>query len=229
VPVVSPSCYELLGVPVDAPRDAVSRAWAERREEAHRRLDSLGESELEAIASQLDEAFHILTDPDASRRYRMYRAQLASGRLVAHPTDMVRPPADEVATDPGRPVPTSPAPLADPDEEDAVTTLDEWLPDDEWSDLDDEDDLERQRTEAMAPAFLGSFGLLAQAVLAVPQRSAEPRPFSRRDAPPPWLSLDPPDPEGMEPPVFRTVPGARAPEHPRAGLRPTLDRPPWEK
>lgn len=226
MPVVSPSCYELLGVPVDAPRDDVGRAWADRRTEARRRLGELGEDEIEAITCQLDEAFHILTDQDASRRYRMYRAQLTSSRPLAHPTDFVRAPADEVSTDPGRPVPTA----SDSGGQDAVTTYDEWVPDDEWLQHDEEDEQEQQRTEAMAPAFLGTIGMLAQAVLAVPQRRADAtRPFSRRDAPPPWLAVDPPEPGGVQSPVHRTESRAKAPDSPRAGLRPVPDRPPWEK
>lgn len=76
MPVVSSTCYELLGVPVEAPRDQLELAWTERRREAEGRLGALPAESVEALCAQVDEAFRILADPIRAARYRKYRALL---------------------------------------------------------------------------------------------------------------------------------------------------------
>jgi hypothetical protein len=75
MPVVSATCYELLGVPVEAPIDAIEGAWKLRRREAERRLGALPAEEVEALCARVDEAYRILADPIRADRYRRYRAQ----------------------------------------------------------------------------------------------------------------------------------------------------------
>jgi curved DNA-binding protein CbpA len=88
VRAISASCYELLGVPVDAPRTVLARAWRKRRD------DVLGLQALQPgadsteLLERIDEAFRILADPERARRYRAYRADLArGGRRLAEPAD----------------------------------------------------------------------------------------------------------------------------------------------
>jgi hypothetical protein len=232
MPVVSPSCYELLGVPIDAPRSRLSRAWAERRDSTLGRSDSLDEGDIDAITSRIDEAFQILADGGSARRYRMYRAQLKSGRPLQHPEDLAELAPDQVSTDPGRAVPAPVADLAGPptldqdDEEPIESMTDEW----DVRTFDDEDDLESSRTQAMAPAFLAGLGLLADVVLAIPvgePRTAAPRRHTRAPLPP-W-HLAPPEPERMEPPIDVTAPGRPPPGSARAVTQPGDRRPPWDR
>ncbi len=286
MPVVSPSCYELLGVPVDAPRRTLSRAWAERRRAAVDRADALDEADVDALTARLDEAFRILADPEAARRYRMYRDHVESGRSFVSPHDFASLAPDEVVTHPGvrlpaeiaaldadledtlhepveadaataaaaatdpaavtTPAAAAPAADADPalDVADPDEITDEWElppdPDDGWdvvTPLDDEDDNEVSRTDAMAPAFPGGLGLLADVVLAVPASFASPAdeaapPRRHLRAPlPPW-ALDPPEPDSMQPPVHATTrPSGEPPRRHQLTARtnPGADRPPWER
>jgi hypothetical protein len=229
VPVVSPSCYELLGVPVDAPRSLLDWARSQRRREADQRLGELDGAEVEALSARIDEAFQILADGHRSRRYRVYRAQLDAGRRIVHPEDLSSIGAVERAADPGLDAACElgGGPLVEADDEDAVTTLDEW-------------DVGGEYDEALQPAneptaFPGSLGLLADVVLAAPapgELRAAPRTLGRIEFPP-WLALEAPDPEAMEPPVhyFATTPGTLplAPPSPDRTARPARrDRPPWE-
>ena len=211
MPVVSPSCYELLGVPADAPGSLLEWSRAQRQREIRQRVGELERAEAEALVARIDEAFRILSDPAVSRRYRLYRSQLDAGRRIAHPEDL---------TDP-----------AEEDEGDTVISGDEWQVE---AIFDEDDDIEVQRTEAAAPAFSGALGLLAEVVLAAPapgeRRSA--RRYPTRGAPP-WLDVEPPDAQAVEPPSasFPSVPGSPIPAiHPDPSgrhLNPeTL--PPWE-
>jgi len=213
MPVVSPSCYELLGVPSDAPEPLLDWSRAQRRREAHQRVGELDRVEVDALVARIDEAFRILADPASARRYRLYRAQLDGGRRVTHPEDLSSlGPADE-------------------DEDDTLTSGDEW---DTSSVFDEEDDREVQRTQAAAPAFPPALGLLAEVVLAAPapgERRAARRYPTRRS--PPWLDLDPPEPAalGRRPSPFPSTPGALIPAASGpdpSGHNPNLDLPPWE-
>ena len=100
------------------------------------------------------------------------------------------------------------------DEEDTVTTLDEWDVDGVF---DEEDDIEAQQTQAAAPAYPGGLGLLAEVVLAapIPGRARQPRRFEPRTAPP-WLELDPPDSGALaaHSRAFQSVPGSSIPVAP---------------
>lgn len=137
--VVSANCYELLGVPVHAPRADVARAWRDRRREALQGSPQRSAEEVEALCARLDEAFRTLVDP---RRSALYQAYIAQER---------QPPALEPGPDPLR------TPLARPwqnpqeqlaekidavletgshelPDEDTINTLDEWgTPDGERS------------------------------------------------------------------------------------------------
>ena len=70
--VVSATCYELLGVPVHAPRTEVARAWQDRRREALEGRRQRSNEEVEAFCSKLDEAYRTLVDPERAQRYRLY-------------------------------------------------------------------------------------------------------------------------------------------------------------
>ena len=217
MPVVSQSCYELLGVPADAHGPLLDWSRAQRRREAEQRLGELGKPEVEALVARIDEAFQILSDPAASRRYRQYRSQIDAGRRVAHPEDLSTLSPDEEEAG---------------QEEDTVTTLDEWDVDGVF---DEEDDIEAQKTQAAAPAFPGGLGLLAEVVLAapIPGEGRQPRRFDTRIAPP-WLDLDPPDPAAMTPssPSTQSIPGSSIPAAPGPDPsgRPLEPEhvPPWE-
>jgi len=228
MPVVSPSCYELLGVPVDAPRADLGRAWSERRE-AVTGSEVLDEADVDALAARIDEAFRILSNGSAASRYRIYQAHLKSGAGLGEPRDFGRLPPDQVNTDPGRPVPVADfagPPTLDADDDQIDESIrDEWHIDP----LDEEDEVEASRTEAMAPAFPAALGLLADLVLAVPAgepRSATPRHHAHAPLPP-W-DLDPPEPDAMEPPEA-TRPGKPRPSAARATTQPGSERPPWDR
>lgn len=115
MPVVSASCYELLGVPVDAPPDQLRSAWSRRRNEAQARLERLEAADLEALCARIDEAFQILADPVRAARYRAFRQELdeADTDFDETPTlDDIEPVAQPEAsvTDPGRRAPAGPEP-----------------------------------------------------------------------------------------------------------------------
>ncbi len=107
MPVVSPSCYELLGVPVDAPEDQLRSAWSKRRSEAQRRLDRLAAEDLEALCARIDEAFQILADPVRAARYRAFREELDGAESDSDETPTLEDvpaaefPLDEAPTEPG--------------------------------------------------------------------------------------------------------------------------------
>lgn len=111
--VVSATCYELLGVPVDAPRRDLARAWADRRRALLTEPQSYGEEEVEALCARLDEAFTILSDPEMSRRYRAYMAQRKGAPAAIRPDDMLHPiVAEWSARSTQIPAPAAPAPEA---------------------------------------------------------------------------------------------------------------------
>lgn len=225
MPVVSPSCYELLGVPVDSPRPTLSRAWSERRAEA-RRAGDLDEADVDALTARIDEAFRILSDGGTASRYRIYQSQLQSGLDVGRPEDFGQLPPDQINTDPGRRVPVANlgGPLTLDDDPDTDSITDEWKVDL----LDDDDEAEVSRTEAFAPSFPAALGLLADLVLAVP--AGEPPVLPRRNTRgplPPW-HLMPPDADSMEPPA-PTEPGTATPRRAHAVTQPGLEQPPWER
>lgn len=120
MPVVSATCYELLGVPVEVPTDALESAWKLRRLEAQQRLGALAAEEVEALCARVDEAFRILADPIRSQRYRRYRAHLDGAKRAAlgeaDPTELPEwgHDPDGVLTDPGlRAWPHELAPVTD--------------------------------------------------------------------------------------------------------------------
>ena len=92
MPVLSATCYELLGVPVEAQSDALESAWKLRRLEAQERLGSLAAEEVEALCARVDEAFRILADPIRAARYRRYCEHVEAPKRP--------PPADVDAQDP---------------------------------------------------------------------------------------------------------------------------------
>ncbi len=213
MPVVSPSCYELLGVPSDAPEPLLDWSRAQRRREAHQRVGELDRVEVDALVARIDEAFRILADPASARRYRLYRAQLDGGRRVTHPEDLSSlGPADE-------------------DEDDTLTSGDEWDMPPEWRASYDR---EVQRTLGAARAFRPGGGVVAVVAPAPPApgaRRAARRYPTRRS--PPWLDLDPPEPAalGRRPSPFPSTPGALIPAASGpdpSGHNPNLDLPPWE-
>jgi hypothetical protein len=89
MPVISNDCYELLGVPVDAPRRDIAEAWQRRKRELAERFDGRSPGEIDALLSRLDESFRILVDPERADRYRRYRALQAAGRRATHPEDVL--------------------------------------------------------------------------------------------------------------------------------------------
>ncbi len=103
--VVSATCYELLGVPVEAPARDLESAWKLRRREAERRLGALPAEEVEALCARVDEAFQILADPIRAQRYRRYRAHMEAAEdapsPVPAPDDEWGSDPDAVVTDPG--------------------------------------------------------------------------------------------------------------------------------
>ncbi|MCP4868397.1 MAG: hypothetical protein GY898_06740 [Proteobacteria bacterium] len=230
MPVVSPSCYELLGVPMDSPRPTLSRAWSERRAEVGR-SGSLDEADVDALTARIDEAFRILSDGGTASRYRIYQSQLKAGVGIGRPQDFGQLPPDQINTDPGRRSPLAdfagPPTLDDDADTDEVT--DEWKVDL----LDDEDVNEVSRTDAFAPSFPAALGVLADLVLAVPAGeppAAVPRRHTRAPLPP-W-HLMPPEADAMELPKV-TAPGEPTPSAARAttqpGNRVRAERPPWER
>ncbi|MEE2829129.1 MAG: hypothetical protein VX498_08070 [Myxococcota bacterium] len=72
-------------MPVDAPRDRLTRAWNERREEALLRLGELPDGEVEALLNRLDEAYEILTDSDRTKQYKTYLHQGGDTGAVTGP------------------------------------------------------------------------------------------------------------------------------------------------
>jgi len=107
--VVSASCYELLGVPVQASRADLARAWSEQREQVRKDRSQYSDEEVEALCARIDEAFSILADPDRSARYRAYLAQRDGETTPVRPEDLLHPalassPQDEL------PIPASPPP-----------------------------------------------------------------------------------------------------------------------
>lgn len=233
VPVVSPSCYDLLGVPRDAAPGLLDLAFQRRRGEIRERTGDLPQSDVEAMLARIDEAYRILADPPAARRYHLYRAQVETGLVVADASAFVSLAPDEVATDPGSRGPA--VELAGPIDarQSAPAVEDEWAV---QAVFDEDDDIEVQRTQARAPAFPSALGLLADVVLAAPapgDRASAPRRFSRRDAPP-WLALDPAEPGAMRPPPYSplSIPGSSIPPAASPGLVRHAarrdDRPPWE-
>ena len=243
MPVVSPSCYELLGVPVRAEEREVGRAWRDRRAEALHRQADLDSDEILALSARLDEAFSILSDPIRSRHYRLYQSQLRSGRKIVHPEDFALLAPDSRATEPGvlaslPELEAMASPYGDADEdEDAVQTLDEWD-----TEAPEEESLDAERT---ARAALGEgpvlstprLGLMADVVLAVPLPGSPGSARSgadRRPAEAPWLALDAPDPEQMQPPVHAppaSRPGVSAalPSSSSSTVKRPPERPPWQK
>ncbi len=107
--VVSASCYELLGVPVQASRADLARAWSQERTRVRQDRSEYSEEEIEALCSRIDEAFAILSDPDRSARYRAYLAQRRGESSPIRPEDMLNP-SLEADEDPELPVPPSPPP-----------------------------------------------------------------------------------------------------------------------
>lgn len=213
MPVVSPSCYELLGVPADAPGSLLEWSRAQRRREASQRLGELAPVEVDALVARIDEAFRILADPGVARRYRLYRSQLDADHHIGHPEDLAATPSED-------------------DDDDTLTSDHEWQVE---AVFDEEDDIELQKTQGAAPAFSGALGLLAEVVLAAPapgQRRAGRR-YPTRGAPP-WLDVDPPEPAALPAPTasFRSVPGSSIPAPPGpdpSGRHPTPETlPPWE-
>lgn len=132
--VVSATCYELLGVPVDAPRRDLARAWSDRRRALLSEPQSYGEEEVEALCARLDEAFTILSDPEMSKRYRAYLAQSKGAPAAIRPDDMLHPiVAEWSARSTQIPAPAAPAPEAGGEE--GLSMPPPWLgrtvPDDE--------------------------------------------------------------------------------------------------
>jgi hypothetical protein len=83
--VLSPSCYELLGVPADAPRPTLGRAWSTRRSLLLQRVGNLPVRDVDALVARLDESFQILADPAKARRYRQYQA---ADRMPTTPAEL---------------------------------------------------------------------------------------------------------------------------------------------
>ncbi len=85
--VVSATCYELLGVPVHAPRTEVARAWHDRRREALDAGRQRSVEEVEALCARLDEAYRTLVDPHRAQRYRIYVDQRRQAPALEQPVD----------------------------------------------------------------------------------------------------------------------------------------------
>ena len=141
--VVSASCYELLGVPINAPRADVARAWRERRMEASAGAESHSVEEIEAVCARLDDAFRTLVDPARSRRYATYLGQQRQTPVLDAASTALH---DPLRTPVARPWDAGPGTLAESieavletgshelPEEDTINTLDEWgTPDPERS------------------------------------------------------------------------------------------------
>ncbi len=124
MPVISATCYELLGVPVEAPAEELESAWKLRRLEAEQRLGSLAAEEVEAICARVDEAFRILADPIRAERYRRYRETVERSAVddpALEAPEWGHDP-DAVLTDPGlRAWPPDLAAVTDDVEEPAVS------------------------------------------------------------------------------------------------------------
>ncbi len=91
MPVVSATCYELLGVPVHASRSELTAAWIERRTRITKQPASFSPEQVEALCARLDEAFAILSDPKRNKRYRTYMAQQYDSSSPLHPDDFLHP------------------------------------------------------------------------------------------------------------------------------------------
>ncbi len=104
--VVSATCYELLGVPVHAPRTEVARAWHDRRREALAGPRERSTEEAEALCARLDDAYRTLVDPQRARLYQLYVEQQRSAPTLATPA--VPDESDDAGEDPLR------APIARP-------------------------------------------------------------------------------------------------------------------
>lgn len=127
--VVSATCYELLGVPVHAPRSEVARAWQDRRRAALTGPQERSAEEVEALCARLDDAFRTLIDPSRAARYRAYLARQRSAPALT-PDDPLRTPlARPWAQGPDLDdvidavLQTGSHELPD---EDTINTLDEW-------------------------------------------------------------------------------------------------------
>jgi hypothetical protein len=137
--VVSATCYELLGVPVHAPRTEVARAWHDRRREALEGRRERSTEQAEALCARLDDAYRTLVEPQRARRYQLYVEQQRSAPTLQIPGD-----SDEQAEDPLRTPIERPWEQREPEklaevidavlqssshelpEEDTINTLDEW-------------------------------------------------------------------------------------------------------
>lgn len=85
VSVVSASCYELLGVPLDVSRTQLERAWNERRQEAFQQLGEIPQEDVDALVARLDEAFAILSDSSRAQIYGSYLEQTGTATSVTGP------------------------------------------------------------------------------------------------------------------------------------------------
>ncbi len=156
--VVSATCYELLGVPVHAPRTEVARAWHDRRREALEGPRERSSEEAEALCARLDDAYRTLVDPQRAHLYKIYLEQRRSAPPLRTPA--VTDESDEEGEDPLRTPIARPWEQREPEklaqvidavlqssshelpDEDTINTLDEWGTEEELS-----------RTVSSAPAM----------------------------------------------------------------------------
>ncbi len=146
--VVSATCYELLGVPVHAPRTEVARAWHDRRRKALESPRGRSSEEAEALCARLDDAYRTLVDPQRARLYQLYVEQQRSAPTLRAPAI---PDVGDNAEDPLRTPIDRPWEQQEPEklaevidavlqssshelpDEDTINTLDEWGSEEELS------------------------------------------------------------------------------------------------